>query len=316
MATSGRRDDGLATAVALILFKRPDRTAQVFERIRDARPRRLFLIADGPRDEDPQESRDVEAARAMVERIDWDCEVTRDYAERNLGLKRRVPSGLDRVFEEVAEAIILEDDCLPDPTFFRYCDELLERYRADDRVVHIAGSRLASPAGDASYHFTRYVHIWGWATWRRAWRHYDVELADWHARSEAEREELLAAMFAEEAERRYWRYVWNESPRIENWDAQWSYVCLMRDACAINPNRNLVSNIGFGDDATNAIEDPFGIGGRPLEGVRFPLRHPREVKRDPGADAEASERFFRRDAPRPPEPGPLARLLRAVRGAS
>jgi hypothetical protein len=312
-------DRALETPVALILFRRPERTARIFERIREARPRRLFLIADGPRTGDAEERAGIDAARAAVDEIDWPCEVSRDYAERNLGLKRRITTGLGGVFEEEERAIVLEDDCLPHPAFFRYCDELLERYRSEERVVHIAGSQLLRrPPSGASFHFSRYVHIWGWATWRRAWSHFDVDLAEWHGDSDEGRERRLRNLFADESERRYWRYVWDNSREIDNWDAQWSYVCLTRRALAVNPNRNLISNIGFGPDATNARDDPFGIGGRPLEGMDFPLKAPGTVARDERADAEASQRFFRHEAPGPP-PSRIAegmerwrwRLLRA-----
>jgi hypothetical protein len=288
---------GLDTAVALLLFRRPKETARVFERIREARPRRLFLIADGPRRDDEEEARDCERARAVVERVDWPCDVVRDFADENLGLKRRIPSGLDRVFGEAGEAIVLEDDCLPHPSFFPYCQELLDRYRDDERIVHIAGSQLLPSApADASYHFSRYVHVWGWASWARAWDLYDVDLSDWHAGSDAERETRLEGMFDQEDERRYWGWVWDRSGQIDNWDAQWSYVGLGRGLLSVNPNRNLISNIGFAADATNATADPLGIAGRPLEGLTFPLTHPPEVRRDSDADALAS-RLFRRPGP-------------------
>jgi hypothetical protein len=298
----------LETPVAFVLFRRPDRTKRVFEQIRRARPKRLFLIADGPRPGAAADQRDCEQARAVVETVDWPCEVTRDFATDNLGLTRRLPSGLDSVFAEVDRAIVLEDDCLPHETFFRFCDELLERYADDDRVMHVAGSQLLRepPAWTASYHFSRYVHIWGWATWRRAWGHFDLELRNWHELDRAEREKRLGSMFATDDERRYWRYVWDNSREIENWDAQWSYALLARDGLAANPNRNLISNVGFGTDATNALEDPFGIAARPLEGMRFPLAHPEAIARDADADAAASK-LFRRREPAPPRTAPLRR---------
>ena len=290
--------DQLQTPVAFVLFRRPDRTQRVFEAIRRVGPKRLFLIADGPGSAD--EAAQCEAARAVVNDVDWPCEVTRYFATENVGLKRRLPSGLDRVFAEVDRAIVLEDDCLPHETFFRFCDGLLDRYAEEERVMHIAGSQLLGdpPPRRASYHFSRYVHIWGWATWRRAWRHFDVELREWHHLSRAQREERLREMFDDEFERRYWRYVWDRSGEIENWDAQWSYAVLARRGLAANPNRNLISNIGFGTDATNAIEDPLGIAARPLEGIRFPLDHPGSIEAYAAADASAS-RFFRREEPTP-----------------
>jgi hypothetical protein len=288
----------LETPIALVLFRRPDRTRLIFDEIRRARPKKLFLIADGPRDS--AEAAECEAARAVVEDVDWPCLITRDFAAENIGLRRRIPTGLDGVFAEVDRAIVLEDDCLPHPSFFRFCDELLERYAAEDRVMHVAGSQLLRnpPAPTASYHFSRYVHIWGWATWRRAWRRFDVELADWHELDRSERDTRLRSMFTEPSERRYWRYVWDKSGEIENWDAQWSYAVLARQGLAANPNRNLVSNIGFGEQATNAIEDPLGIAARPLEELEFPLQHPAAIERDEVADAAASL-FFRREDPGP-----------------
>lgn len=284
----------MQTAVALILFRRPELTARVFGRIREARPPKLFLIADGPRLGNADDSRLCDQARAVVERVDWPCEVFRDFADENLGLKQRIPSGLDGVFAQAEEAIILEDDCLPHPSFFPYCEELLARYRDDERVVHISGSQLLPEQPKQwSYHFSRGPAVWGWATWRRAWRLFDVELAEWHSLARAERKARLREMFEEEDEQRHWGFVWDNSPEIDNWDAQWSYAALSRGLLSINPNRNLISNIGFGEEATNATEDPLGIAGRELEGISFPLEHPPEVKRDVAADRLASHLFRR-----------------------
>jgi hypothetical protein len=284
----------METAVAMILFRRPEPTARVFERIREARPPKLFLIADGPRPGNEEDARGCEQARAVVEDVDWDCEVIRDYADENLGLKRRIPSGLDRVFAEVEEAIVLEDDCLPDPTFFPYCEELLARYRDDGRVVHISGSQLLpDPPSEWSYDFSRGAAIWGWATWRRAWRYFDADLAGWHAKTKSERKAALREMFEEEAERRHWGFVWDNSREMDNWDAQWAYVALSRGLLAINPNRNLISNLGYGDEATNAREDPLGFARRPTQPMSFPLVHPPEVRRNIAADRAASELFRR-----------------------
>jgi hypothetical protein len=294
----------LGTAVTFIFFRRPEQTARVFERIREARPPKLFLIADGPRAEVADDPRECEATRAVVERVDWPCEVTRDYARGNLGQQSRVSSGIDRTFEAVDRAIILEDDCLPHPTFFRWCEELLERYEDDERIMHISGSQLLPqpPDNGASYYFSRYVHVWGWASWRRAWRLYDDDLTDWHSKAEEDREVQLRQMFAEESERRYWRYVWNNSEEIDTWDTLWSYAVQSRGLSAVNPTRNLISNIGFGNEATYATDDPFGIAARPLEGMQFPLVHPRSTSNDTEIDARVSLLVYRHpEPPRPPK---------------
>ena len=297
-----------------LFFRRPEPTARVFERIREARPPRLYLISDGPRPEVADDEPLAEATRSVVERVDWPCDVVRDYSDVNLGLQRRTVSGIDLMLEREGEGIILEDDCLPHPSFFRWCEEMLDRYRDEERVMHVSGSQLMpqASANGASYYFSRYVHVWGWATWQRAWSLYDDEIGDWHGKSEADREAQLRRMYGEESERRYWRYVLNNSERIDTWDSLWSYKVQSLNRLAANPNRNLITNIGFGADATNAIEDPFGIAARPLEGMEFPLIHPPSISRDTEADARVSELFYRHPAP-PPEPSRLYLALDRAR---
>jgi hypothetical protein len=297
----------MKTAVMFLFWRRPEPTAKVFERIRKARPPKLFLIADGPRPGIAADERECEETRATVERVDWPCEVIRDYTDRNLGMQERTVTGIDRLFEDEERGIILEDDCLPHPTFFRWCEEMLERYRDDERVMHVSGSQLLPEAPDngASYYFSRYVHVWGWASWRRAWRLYDDELTDWHGKTEAEREAQLRRMYSEESERRYWRYVWNNSEEIDTWDSLWSYAVQSGGYCAVNPNRNMITNVGFGQEATNAIEDPFGIAARPLEGITFPITHPPAVERDTEIDARMSLLVYRLPEPPPPPRAPL-----------
>jgi len=171
----------LRTPVVLIIFNRPPTTERVFAEIAKARPQKLFVVADGPRPERSGEAEKCAAARAVIDRVDWECEVLRNYAEVNLGCRQRPPTGISWVFEQVAEAIILKDDCVPHPTFFRFCEELLEKYREDERVMHISGSNFQPgyTRGPFSYYFSRFNPIWGWASWRRAWQHYDLNMKLW-----------------------------------------------------------------------------------------------------------------------------------------
>jgi hypothetical protein len=171
----------IKTPVAFIIFNRPQTTEAVFAEIARARPRQLLVIADGARTDHPDDSEKCSAARAVINRVNWDCDVSTNYAETNLGCKQRVSSGLDWVFGLVEKAIILEDDCLPEPTFFHFCQELLERYCDDWRVMHISGDnfQLGHRRSSDSYYFSRYSHVWGWATWQRAWKFYDVEMKLW-----------------------------------------------------------------------------------------------------------------------------------------
>ena len=172
----------LSIPVAFIIFNRPDTTARVFEEIRRAQPPQLLVIADGPRLNHPEDVEKCAAARAIIEQVDWDCKVLRDFAESNMGCKQRVSSGLDWVFGTVQEAIILEDDCLPHPTFFQFCQELLKHYRDDTRIMAINGTNVLGKwkADIQDYHFSYHGGVWGWASWRRAWEYYDASMSMWN----------------------------------------------------------------------------------------------------------------------------------------
>jgi len=250
-------DFHLSTPVAFIIFNRPDTTAQVFEAIRQAEAPQLLVIADGPR---PDRLDDVEkcaAARSVIDQIDWDCEVLTNYADTNLGCGRRVSSGLDWVFETVKEAIILEDDCVPHVTFFRFCEELLERYRDDERVMMITGTNVL-PKLDIreSYIFSRYFNVWGWATWRRAWRKYDSNLTDWER---LKTQKQVAYFYPQSYMVKHVTTMFDLAyhNRIDTWDIQWFYSCVFNNGLCVVPRVNLISNIGLvGTHTTDGMDDP------------------------------------------------------------
>lgn len=289
-------DFQLNTPVVFIIFNRPDTTRQVFEEIRNARPSKLLIVADGPRSGKPGEAEKVAAARAIVEEVDWPCELLKNYSDTNLGCKQRISSGLDWVFQTVEEAIILEDDCQPHPTFFRFCEEMLEKYRDDNRVMHISGDnfQFGKKIGSASYYFSYYAHVWGWATWRRAWRYYDVEITPWTT-STTDQKDVLLNNFETSKEKRFWRRVWNgaSTGKIDTWDFQWAHACLTQGALSIMPNNNLVSNIGFGTDSTHTsgVSD---VANMPTSALNFPLKQPKQFVRNIDADEFTSRLFFQR----------------------
>ncbi|MDQ3918838.1 MAG: glycosyltransferase family 2 protein [Acidobacteriota bacterium] len=277
----------LATPVAFIIFNRPELTEEVFGAISAARPAKLLVVADGPRS--PQEAERCERARAVVANITWDCEVLTNFADANLGCRRRVSSGLDWVFSQVEEAIILEDDCLPAPSFFGYCEGLLERYREDERVMHVGGDNFqrGRRRADASYYFSRYCHIWGWASWSRAWRHYDVAMRTWPAGRE-----LIRGSFADEAEADFWAGIFDRvhAGQIDTWDYQWVYACWSQSGLAVVPEVNLVSNVGFGPDATHTRGESE-MSQLPVSDIGE-LRHPRLVIRNSEADDYSFDHVF------------------------
>ena len=278
--------DPIKAPVAFFIFKRPEQTVRVFEEIRQLRPARLYLIADGPRDADEIEI--CRKVRAIVEQVDWDCEVKRNYAERNLGLRGRIISGLDWLFEQEERVIILEDDCLPHPSFFRYSEELLEYYKADPRVMHISGNNFLQGRNipSASYYFSKYAHIWGWATWRRAW----LFFRSWDTFSPA----LDLHIFRSQSERDLWTKLLGQlrSQSMDHtWDYQWALVCMAHKSLCIMPKNNLVSNIGFGQAATHTQEESW-LANMPLVPMEFPLIHPRKMKWNKSADQITAKHFF------------------------
>lgn len=243
----------MQTPVTFLVFNRPDLTAQVFARIRAARPPKLLVVCDGPRPNRPDDAIKVAEVRKLIDDgIDWPCEVLRNFAEQNLGCRNRIASGLTWAFEQVEESIILEDDCLPDPSFFTFAEAMLTRYRDDARVMHVAGSNLihCGQPVSASYSFSRHPWIWGWATWRRAWQHYDLSMQTWDSRLDT-----LRASYSSGWERQYWLHTLNEArlkPDVINtWDFSWHYTCRSLNGLCIHPTKNLIENLGFGVDATH-----------------------------------------------------------------
>jgi hypothetical protein len=265
--------------VVLIVFNRPEHARRVFERIRAARPPRLLIICDGPRAGHPDDARRVAAVRALFDSaVDWPCEVFRDYASTNMSCMDRIASGLTHAFELFEEAVILEDDCLPSPSFFSFCDEMLERYRDDERVMNVAGTNFIADhfRPRESYWFSRHPWTWGWATWRRAWKHYDLNFAGWDQNHHA-----LRASFSSGWERQYWLATFEHARRdlraVNTWDFQWNYACRIRGGLSIVPRENLVENLGFGADSTHTAHNMDRLVVEPRE-LKFPLKHPRTVR--------------------------------------
>ena len=266
----------LKTPVALIIFNRPDKTAKVFEAIRQAKPQKLLVIADGPRQDRPSEAELCTQTRSVVEGVDWDCEVIKNYSDINLGTKNRIAkTGLPWVFEMVEEAIILEDDCLPHPTFFRFCQELLEKYRDDERIMSICGSNvlLEWKSDIQDYHFSNSFSAWGWASWRRVWKLYDIELKLW-AEPEIQNRVKEAVMH----QKRFLDYKHffdlAHNDQVDTWAYQMAFLCLAHSGLSIIPAKNLISNIGFGLDSTRNFAVNDVRANLPTFEVTFPLKEP------------------------------------------
>ena len=271
---------GLKTPVAFLVFNRPETTAKVFAAIRHVQPETLLVVADGPRPDRVNEATLCDKVRNITEQVDWPCRVLRNYSEINMGCKKRISSGIDWVFDSVEEAIILEDDCLPDDSFFPFCEELLAKFRFDERVGHISGVnfQFGSQQTNESYYFSRYPHVWGWASWRRAWQNYDVDMKLWPS---IKTQKLLSNILVEKRLTRRWGNIFESvhSGEVDTWDYQWVFTNLINNRLSITPSVNLVSNIGFGATATHTqtINQTAEI---PTSHMTFPLRHLITIIRD------------------------------------
>lgn len=285
-----QRETEIHTPVVFLLFNRTVMAQRVFDRIRAARPRTLLVVADGPRPDRPGEAEACEATRRILDQVDWKCEVIRDFSEANLGCGRRVATGLDWAFSLVEEAIILEEDVVPSLSFFSFCQELLSCYRDDARVIHVGGNNFQGgiERSPDSYFFSKYNHIWGWATWRRAWRLYDFDMPDWPALREAGG---FDAMGDDPAERTFWRRVFEDmyTHRVDTWDFAWTYTCF-RHGLSVYPRVNMVSHIGAGDGATHCHK-VTSRDNLPAEDI-WEIRHPSAVHRNVEADTYTFDQVF------------------------
>ena len=262
-------------------------TKKVFDQIKAIRPSKLYLVADGPKT--PQEKTLTSSVRSYLEEhIDWECNITKIYSHTNLGCAKRVQTGLDYVFENEEMAIILEDDTLPDPSFFNFCEELLERYKDDQRVAHISGCNLHTNAVNfkESYCFSSIVNIWGWATWKRAWIHYDINMPSW---VNQDKDRFVERWFSSKTQcngmkKMFELHCNNSDPWA--WSYQWIYCILSNNGLSIVPSVNLVSNLGIGPNATNTKSSiNVEIYPSTLEPISFPLKHP-NISRNTGFETK------------------------------
>jgi hypothetical protein len=272
----------MLTPVLLLIWRRPHTLRKVIEALRPVAPKQLFVACDGSNPQRPGEEEKVAAVHAVVEHeIDWPCEIVRLYSDTNQGCKLGVSRAISWFFDQVEEGIILEDDCVPHQDFFRYCTTLLQRYRHDTRVWCISGNNFQDGhwRGDGSYYFSHYPCCWGWASWRRCWQHYDAELGQLGT---LEKSGLMKAMFQDPLEHRYWQKIWKQlyaKGKPDTWDYQWVFTCMVNHGLTAIPNRNLVTNIGFGEGATHttqkahrAVATAVGKGMASIDSPSFILR--------------------------------------------
>lgn len=286
----------LKTAVLLVIFNRPETTRIVFEAIRKAKPPRLYIAADGPRPEVPTDLKKCEEARDIVNQVDWNCDVKTLFREKGLGCGLGPSSAFSWFFEHEEAGIILEDDCLPSQSFFWFCEELLERYRDDNRVMHIGGNNFLNgwqKDRDYSYYFSNSGHIWGWATWRRAWKLFDFNISLY---DKLKNKNYFENFFLNPVEKIYRLRKFDKTiagAHVNWWDYQWDFARYINSGLAIVPKINLIKNIGFGEDATHTLNVNHKNAHMVADEMDFPLHHPPFMIRDFASDRQYFKNFMK-----------------------
>jgi hypothetical protein len=281
--------------VLFLVFNRPDTTRRVFQQIKAARPARLYIGADGPRPEKPLDLRLCREVRDIVSDIDWNCSVRTLFNDENKGCKLAVSSAIDWFFRQEEEGIILEDDCLPASSFFYFCDLLLDKFRSDNRIFSITGSNAQNgrTRGNASYYFSQLGNIWGWASWRRIWNLYDLDLNRYH---EEFATQFLKNNFQDAILADYWLNIFKrlKKQEIDTWDQQFQLMTFFENGLCITPNVNLISNIGFGREATHTFNPQDYSANKPTIEINTVI-HPIEILADKEADYFSFNHEFKLD---------------------
>jgi hypothetical protein len=249
----------LITPILFLVFNRPDTTKEVFEVIRKVKPHKLYLASDGPRANNIIERSLVNEVREIISKIDWKCEVKTFFREKNVGCKFAVSEAINWFFSNEEYGIILEDDCLPDPSFFSFCQILLNKYRHNDNIMSICGSNInENLSTEYSCYFSKYPLMWGWATWSRAWEKYDVymkEYPQFFKNNGLKKLNMGGIPFISS-----WKEIFDKTylGEIDTWDYQWIFSCWNNNGITVAPKINLVKNIGFSENATHTkITDPI-----------------------------------------------------------
>lgn len=270
--------------LALFIYKRTKTVQRVLESIPIGMFEKLYVIADGPKNK--TEKSQCDAAKSLVENFALENNIIlfTNYSDKNLGGPRRIPTGLNWVFDHEDEAIILEDDCVPSNSFYKFCCELLDKYKSDDRIGAISGNNFQNlQATNFSYYYSVFNHCWGWATWKRAWKHFDISLSTF---PEFLRNGGLNSIFTSKKDVDYWSNIFYNLHRCNkiHWDYAWTYSCWAQNYLSILPEKNLVTNIGFGIDASNTFDEFSPFSHLKSHDIKFPLSHPDIFIRNKYAD--------------------------------
>ena len=260
--------------VLFLIYNRPETTREVFNTIKQYRPLELYIASDGPNENKFDDKKWVSNTIRITSEIGWKCRVKRLHRNKHLGCKKAVSGAINWFFDNIERGIVLEDDTLPEKSFFDFAQAMLSKYGNDEKIMHIGGNNFQPrknkiPGG---YYFSKYAHVWGWASWRRAWKYYSADLDGWEKK---ENQKKIAEHSTSFWEKHYWEAIFNAvyQGKIDTWDYQWLYSIWKKGGVSICPGVNLVRNIGFGKNATHTkkINDLIDIDSQKIQ---FPLKSP------------------------------------------
>lgn len=303
----------MKTPIAIIIFNRPDKTEKVLAELSKIKPEKLFVIADGPRKNNAQDVEKCQAARDVFDRIDWKCEVFKNYSDINLGCGYRPATGISWVFENVEEAIIIEDDCIPDESFFYFCEEMLHKYRDDERIMQISGfnSLIGEHSIKYSYSFYRLFACQAWATWRRAWQYFDMKMELWPILKNTT---MILDNLGDPRGVDYFNKIFDEayeeSSNIHYWDYQFLFACWSQSGLAIFPRVNMFRNIGYGADGTHVFDPNDKLANLPVKSMDSPLNHPPYLVWESEIDQKIIDLILSRS--QPPKPSLSKKVRRKI----
>lgn len=280
------------TPILLIIFNRPDKVERLIESLRSIKPTRIYVSADGPRAEVATDSSRCDLARVALSKIDWPCEISTNFHPHNTGADFGPEKAINWFFDNVEEGIILEDDCLAHPDFFRFVKDMLELYRINEKIMMVSGNNFQNgiSRGEGSYYFSKYPSTWGWATWKRAWKYYDTKTLGYE---DFIKKNKLNTICQSNSEKKYWSKFFSKihSGKLEHWDIKWIFAIWNNEGLSITPNVNLVQNVGFGQDATHTFkhDDKMVVKAIGLDKIIQPLA----ITVNKEADAYLFEHIYR-----------------------
>jgi hypothetical protein len=283
------------TPVLLLIYRRHALSLRVLDAIRRVKPIILYIASNAPNPEIPDDKSRVELTRSIISHVDWACDLKTKIYTDHMNVQDSISQSINWFFDNEESGIILEDDCIPDIQFFKFCQILLDKYKDNPRVWNICGTNYQDGVnrGLHSYYFSHYTHCWGWATWRRAWKHFDINTTLWPLIKD---ESYFKSILPDCNERRYWTRIFDNVHYFNKpltWDYQWFFTCLVNGGLSVIPNSNLVSNKGFDNLGTNSSPGQKSGGQLLSVDTSYQLTsHPPFIARNNTADSYTFYKYY------------------------